>query len=148
MDPWNTFHICSIYSIFHMLHIYSKYLPYKIVNYIWNIYGAYVLPICSLYITYIFHKYISYICHIYSTYTHKHMCAIYVTHVSHDFIYVPYVLSSFRTLSAFIYVTIYVSYMYHIQGGRKVLHQKIFTGRAGCREQCEVGYPLPMSGNE
>jgi len=25
----------------------------------------------------------------------------------------------------------------------KVLHQKIFTGRAGCREQCEVGYQCP-----
>ena len=31
----------------------------------------------------------------------------------------------------------------NIQGGRKVLHQKIFTGRGGCREQCEVGYPCP-----
>jgi len=30
-----------------------------------------------------------------------------------------------------------------IQGGRKVLHQKNVTGRAGCREQCEVGYPCP-----
>ena len=30
-----------------------------------------------------------------------------------------------------------------IQGGLKVLHQKIFKGRAGCREQCEVGYPCP-----
>jgi len=30
-----------------------------------------------------------------------------------------------------------------IQGGRRVLHQKNFTGRAGCREQCEVGFPCP-----
>ena len=30
-----------------------------------------------------------------------------------------------------------------IQCGRKVLHQKFFTGRAGCREQGDVGYPCP-----
>jgi len=32
----------------------------------------------------------------------------------------------------------------YIQAGRKVLlHQKNFTGRGGCREQCELGYPCP-----
>jgi len=30
-----------------------------------------------------------------------------------------------------------------IQGGWNVLHQKNFTGRGGCREQCEVGHPCP-----
>jgi len=35
-----------------------------------------------------------------------------------------------------------INYIY-IQGGTKVLHQKKSTGRAGCREQYEVGYPCP-----
>jgi len=37
----------------------------------------------------------------------------------------------------------------YIQGGRKVLHQNIFTGRVGCREQCEIGYLCPeMNSND
>jgi len=66
-----------------------------------------------IYVPHISHIYFIYnsdMCHIYSIYNHKHICAIYVTYMSHDFIYVPYVLSLFRILGAFIYV----AYMCHI----------------------------------